>query len=484
MLLPALAAAALTGTFSGSYSLPATATPVPLTLQVRPARTLVLLGAGHAARTEVRATPTAGGVRISLPGRPSPLTFALRLRAGSLSGTARQGTLTGTATLRRGPPVDEGFLGAYRLASGHLLGVVSLFGAWFGVDYDAAEIRRLYRTAAGRFAVGAGSGVRAPPVGSARFSGAAVNWRGVAGRRLPLRQEEVRFADGGAALAGTLTLPAGPGPFPAVALVHGSGPTARDESSIYASFFASRGFAVLAYDKRGIGESSGRYPGERASPEAIETYARDAAAALRFLAAQPEVDRARVGFAGDSQAGWIMPLAAREPAARFVVAFVGPAVSVGEQELWASLVQGGAVEFAAAERQVRAGGPSGFDPLASLRALRIPGLWLLGGNDRNIPTGLTVERLESVGGELAYRVFPKANHSLIESTHGFPDEQDRSARYPAALFPTIDDWLKAHVPRRIPGRQRAVLATRNERPRRHVGAASSTASQTMPRLRP
>ena len=122
------------------------------------------------------ATATAGGVRISLPGRPSPLTFALRLRGGALTGTARQGTTAGTVSLRRGRAIDEAGLGTYRLASGHVLGVVSLFGTWFGIDYDSAEIHRLYRVAAGRYAIGAGSGVLAPSPGSVRFSGAAVSW--------------------------------------------------------------------------------------------------------------------------------------------------------------------------------------------------------------------------------------------------------------------------------------------------------------------
>jgi uncharacterized protein len=442
-----VAAVALSGTFAGTYALPSTATAEPISIQLHGGRAIVALGAGHAARTDVPATFSADSVRVSLPGLPAPLTFALKLRKGSLMGTVRQGTAAGTATLRRGAPLDEAALGAYRLASSHIIGVVSLFGAWFGIDYDSAEIHRLYRTGTGRFSVGAGSGVLAPAAGTARFSGAAVNWLGIAGRRLDVRQEEIRFGT----LAGTLTLPGGPGPFPAVALVHGSGPTARDESSIYAAYFVSRGFAVLAYDKRGIGESGGRYPGEGASSDALALYSRDAAAALRFLAARPEVDPVRVGLAGDSQAGWIMPTAAALSPAHFVVAFVGPTVSVGEQELWASLTnlgQSGPVDLAAAEAQVRAAGPSGFDPLPAIRSLHIPALWLFGGNDLNVPTKLCVERLDAMrsGHDFTYAVFPKANHSLIESAHGLPSEQDRSSHYPAALFSTIDDWLKTHVP--------------------------------------
>ena len=74
------------------------------------------------------------------------------------------------------------------------------------------------------------------------------------------------------------------------------------------------GVAVLAYDKRGIGKSGGLYPGESPTGATIDQLARDAAAAARFLTTRAEVDPARIGLAGHSQAGWIMPLAAtREP---------------------------------------------------------------------------------------------------------------------------------------------------------------------------
>ena len=63
--------------------------------------------------------------------------------------------------------------------------------------------------------------------------------------------------------------------------------------------------------------------------------ARDAAAAARFLAKQPGIDPRRVGLAGQSQAGWIPPLAAaREPAIRFLLMFSGPAVTADENDLF------------------------------------------------------------------------------------------------------------------------------------------------------
>ena len=80
--------------------------------------------------------------------------------------------------------------------------------------------------------------------------------------------------------------------------------------------FVSRGIAVLSYDKRGIGQSSGHYPGDFASVTTIDQLAGDAAAAARFLVAQPGIDPKRVGLVGISQAGWIIPQAAVRSAVR------------------------------------------------------------------------------------------------------------------------------------------------------------------------
>ena len=74
--------------------------------------------------------------------------------------------------------------------------------------------------------------------------------------------ETITFQNGDVTLAGTLDLPAGEGPFPAIVTVHGSPPLTRND--IYnlniSHFFVQNGYAVLQYDKRGAGESTGEYP--------------------------------------------------------------------------------------------------------------------------------------------------------------------------------------------------------------------------------
>jgi hypothetical protein len=152
---------------------------------------------------------------------------------------------------------------------------------------------------------------------------------------------EVRIPAGDVTLAGTLHLPDGAaGPVPGTVIVHGSGKATREQNRVLVDRVRGSGLAVLSYDKRGVGASTGRYRdvNARSSLAAIPELADDAAAALRWLRARAEVDSTRTGFVGASQAGWIIPLAAvREASARFGVIFSGPAVSVGREIAYSAL---------------------------------------------------------------------------------------------------------------------------------------------------
>jgi hypothetical protein len=74
-----------------------------------------------------------------------------------------------------------------------------------------------------------------------------------------VHEEEVRFRNGDVELAGTLLLPAGPGPHPAVVFLHGSGPEGRWASNYLARRVVRGGIAALVWDKRGVGESAGSW---------------------------------------------------------------------------------------------------------------------------------------------------------------------------------------------------------------------------------
>ena len=210
------------------------------------------------------------------------------------------------------------------------------------------------------------------------------------------------------------------------------------------------GVAVLAYDKRGIGQSGGVYPGESPTADAIDVLARDAAAAARVLAAEPGIDPRRVGLAGHSQAGWIAPLAAsREAAIRFLVVFSGPTVTADENDLFQTLAgegeQPATLTDAEIDAQVLRAGRHGVDPQPWLRTLTIPSLWLYGGRDSFIPPRLSIQRLDAIpGNRIETAVFPDANHALVETRIGLTSEMLRSDTFAPGLFARVGAWLRAH----------------------------------------
>jgi uncharacterized protein len=153
----------------------------------------------------------------------------------------------------------------------------------------------------------------------------------------PYREEDLTFpnAKAGISLAATLTLPRGPGPFPVAILLAGSGPLDRDEADsghrpflILADHLTRKGIAVLRYDKRGIGKSTGDY-------EAATTadFALDAQAAIAFLRRRKEIDPRKMGIIGHSEGGIIAPMiASRSTDVSWIVLLAGPATK-GEETL-------------------------------------------------------------------------------------------------------------------------------------------------------
>jgi uncharacterized protein len=130
----------------------------------------------------------------------------------------------------------------------------------------------------------------------------------------PYESREVTFQSGAGdvRLAGTLLLPQGKGPFPAVALVTGSGPQDRDESLmghkpflVIADALARRGIASLRWDDRGTGASGGDHMGST-----VDDFAADARAAVAFLRSRPEVKSSAIGIVGHSEGGLTGPMVA------------------------------------------------------------------------------------------------------------------------------------------------------------------------------
>ena len=133
----------------------------------------------------------------------------------------------------------------------------------------------------------------------------------------------------GITLAGTLTVPKGPGPFPAAVFVSGSGGQDRDETmlghkpfQVLADQLARLGIATLRYDDRGVGLSNG----DQATGTSKD-FANDAEGAHRFLKTTANIKRTKIGFIGHSEGALIAPMvAARNPDVAFVVMLAGPGV--------------------------------------------------------------------------------------------------------------------------------------------------------------
>lgn len=118
--------------------------------------------------------------------------------------------------------------------------------------------------------------------------------------------EELAFDNAGARLRGTLSLPAGPGPFPVVVVAHGAQAGSRDYF-LYrhlTHLLEAHGIGTFRFDRRGEGASTGE------TGASFRQLGADVAAAVRTAGGHPGVDPARVALWGISQGGWITILAA------------------------------------------------------------------------------------------------------------------------------------------------------------------------------
>jgi uncharacterized protein len=331
-------------------------------------------------------------------------------------------------------------------------------------------------------------------VACTKVASTSVEGRGV-------REEAVHFASGNVTLAGTLVLPGGSERHPAVVLFHGSGPQERDMFT--ARWFAEQGIAALAYDKRGVGESTGNF---RAVP--FMELCDDGLAGIEYLKSRKEIDAKRIGVWGLSQGGWLGPLAAsRSSDVAFVIAVSGPGVSPGEQmivyyanelraqgvpendvrevsavrrDIWNYMSNGNGYEkvkkeleqsrtkpwYAQAKAQEDDSfGPlptpaelnkqpahstqwfkqeAVYDPVPALRALRVPALFLFGDKDQLIPVEESVTIIRRVLAEdghhdFTIREFPNDDHGMHLTTEETSGEMDPE------YLKTMRGWLATHV---------------------------------------
>jgi dienelactone hydrolase len=309
------------------------------------------------------------------------------------------------------------------------------------------------------------------------------------------RHEDVRFANGDVLLAGKLISPTTQGPHPAVILVHASGAGDREYVLPFARFLIRHGMAVLGYDKRGVGGSTGDW-----NKASFDDLAGDVVAAFEYLKTRSDIQRDQIGMLGWSQAGWVMPLAAtRAKDLAFLISIAGAGVSGAEttidqarNEMAANGMRPQMIEqvvelmtqyeylrtghgwdrYVATREKIaaRMGGnpPEAFpseqghpylqlirplivyDPAPTLRQIRLPVLALFGELDNNIlaeKNRAAWEAALSAGSHPDYtlRILPKANHGLLEAKVGNNAEVKSLRRYVPAYSEVVLDWLSKHI---------------------------------------
>lgn len=241
--------------------------------------------------------------------------------------------------------------------------------------------------------------------------------------------ENVKFNSAGAILEGTVFKPRHP--YAAVVLVHGSGKETRMLD--VASLLARNGIAVFTYDKRGVGKSEGVYAGPEVGSNNIDTanlnlLALDASSASTALLAHLPGNCGPLGLMGFSQAGWIIPIAAKlNHQVSFMILFSGPVVTTLEQLRFQFYTQGNRSFWethteAEAREHIRSDADryqfAATDPCDALSSLSIRGLWLFGGRDIQIPVQLSIERLNVLNGRgkhYNYQMFPELGHNTAFS---------------------------------------------------------------------
>jgi dienelactone hydrolase len=282
-------------------------------------------------------------------------------------------------------------------------------------------------------------------------------------------------------LPATLAMPRGAGPFPAVVLVHGSGPQDRDETIganrpflDLARDLAARGIAVLRYEKR-----THAHPGEFAGRDFTvdDETTNDAVAAIAMLRAQPGIDASRVFVLGHSQGGMLAPrIATRSAQVAGLIMLAAPARRLldllPEQNRYLVGLDGSIsdADKAALARidamiaAVRNGGslasadtplglPAAYwrsidaiDPVADARAAGVPLLLLQGGRDFQVTAADWSLWQAALGGDprATLRFYPSLNHLGIAGTGAAtPQDYQVPGHVDAQLVADIAAWIDA-----------------------------------------
>lgn len=241
--------------------------------------------------------------------------------------------------------------------------------------------------------------------------------------------KEIKFVSEGNSLAGTIFTPNNIQA--AVVIIHGSGQEKR--MTKFATLLANNGIAVLTYDKRGVGESGGLYAGPEVGTNNVDfsnlnLLSLDASAAVNALSKSLSNNKIPIGLIGGSQAGWIIPLTAeKNKKVKFMTIFSGALITVKEQ-LRFQFYTNGDKKFWETHTEEEArkhvfNDPDKYEftdtnPNDILSKLSIPGFWIYGGKDIQVPVNLSIENLDKLKGKgknYEHKLFPNLGHNTAFS---------------------------------------------------------------------
>ncbi|MGH7741922.1 MAG: alpha/beta hydrolase family protein [Candidatus Eiseniibacteriota bacterium] len=281
----------------------------------------------------------------------------------------------------------------------------------------------------------------------------------------PYRDEQVLIrAPEGHVLAGTVSTPAGAGPFPAAVLITGLSPSDRDGGAPpwmplrdLADALSRHGVAVLRVDDRGVAKSSG----DRATSTTFDE-ANDVRTELRWLRSRHGIDARRVALVGYSEGGLIAPMvASSDSSLAGIVTMAGPGVSgpeVARYQIEAAVSRDTSIAPAAREAEihrqledsltVREKSYLSIDPMSFARRVRCPALILQGANDLQVPLR-SAERLalamrSSGNRDVSVRIFPGISHSFLPDVVGLNSGWAALPGFMTSpeVLHTITDWAE------------------------------------------
>jgi len=271
----------------------------------------------------------------------------------------------------------------------------------------------------------------------------------------------------GRILAGTLTAPLHPSKAPAVVLITGLSPHERNNGQPpwmpfrdIADSLTRAGIAVLRFDDRGIGKSTG----DNSTFTSFDK-ADDIRSEVEWLRTQPGIDPSRIALVGYSEGGLIAPMvAASDPKIAAVITLAGPGVSgpeVARYQIEAAVDNDPSIAPADREKEIQRQlaepltsherSYMSIDPMEYARRVRCPALIIQGSTDLNIPVRSAqriADAMRSNGNpDVTIRLFAQVNHALLPDTSGLDDGWVTLPAFITSpqVLDEVTRWASAHL---------------------------------------